>query len=273
VLPRRGVSHDMATTGTASKRSLVTAVLMVIVSGCAGSTASPSAPAEPTTSAPTSAAPTTPEPVPEDMTGGRYLFGPFGDTPSVGLVATGPDGWFGYPSWAMDGPPPVRADAPTGIGVSFFTANGLYSDPCHWDVQGTGGADVGDVEVGPTVDDLVVALRANTFYTSSEATPVTIDAYSGQELELQLPADPFTRCDEEPGDSIGHAFVFSGAGLYAQGPANIWHLFILDVEGTRLIAVILSYAQTPQTDLDLARNIIETADIVPSVAPADDDGS
>jgi hypothetical protein len=197
------------------------------------------------------------------MTGGRYLFGPFGDTPSVEIVATGPDGWFGYPSWAMDGPNPVRADAPTGIGVSFFTADGVYSDPCHWDVLGTGGADVGDVEVGPTVDDLVAALRANTFYTSSKPTPVTIDGYAGQELELQLPDDPFTSCDKEPGDSVGHAFVFSGPGLYAQGPANRWHLYILDVEGTRLIAVILSYAQTPQGDLDLSRNVIETLDIAP----------
>ena len=57
--------------------------------------------------------------------------------------------------------------------------------------------------------------------------------------------------------------MFSGPGLYAQGQANRWHLYILDVEGARLIAVILSYAQTPQTDLDLARNIIETLDIDP----------
>ena len=57
--------------------------------------------------------------------------------------------------------------------------------------------------------------------------------------------------------------MFSGSGLYAQGPANIWDLFTLDVEGTRLIAVILSYAKTPQADLDLARNIIETLDIDP----------
>lgn len=263
MLPRRGVSHDMATTGTASKRSLVTAVLMVIVAGCTGSTASPSAPAEPTTSAPTTAEPTTAEPVPEVMTGGLYDFRPLPDEPSFSVVATGPDGWFGYPSWAMDGPPPIRADAPTGIGISFVTANGLYSDPCRWDVEGTGYADVGDVEVGPTVDDLVTALRANTFYTSSVATSVTIDGYDGQELRLQLPDDPFTSCDKEPGDSGGHAFVFSGAGLYAQGPANRWHLYILDVNGTRLIAVILSYAQTPKTDVALARSIIETLDIDP----------
>jgi hypothetical protein len=253
----------MATTGWASKRSLVAAILMVIVSGCAGSTTSHSATSGPASTGPATAEPATVEPVPEVMTGGRYLFGPFGDKPSLTIVATGPDGWVGYPSWAMDGPEPVRADAPTGIGISFFTANGVYSDPCHWDVQGTGGADIGDVVVGPTVDDLVAALRANNFYASSVATPVTIDGYAGQELKLQLPDDPFTRCDKEPGDSGGHAFVFSGPGLYAQGPANRWHLYILDVDGTRLIAVILSYAQTPQSDLDLSRNIIETLDINP----------
>lgn len=201
--------------------------------------------------------------VTETLTGGRYLFGPFGDERSLTVVATGPNGWVGYPSWAMDGPEPVRADAPNGIGISFFTANGLYSDPCHWDVAGTGQANVGDVAVGPSVDDLVAAVRANTWYASSVATPVTIDGYAGQALDLQLPDDPFTSCDKEPGDSGGHAFVFSGPGLYAQGPANRWHLEVLDVEGTRFIAVMLSYAGTSKADLDLARNILQTLDINP----------
>jgi hypothetical protein len=230
-------------------------ILMIVVSGCAGSTQSPVATSGSATSAAEAA-----KRVTDVLKGGRYLFGPFGDTRST-IVATGPRGWVGYPSWAMDGPEPVRADAPTGIGISFFTANGIYSDPCHWDVQGTGGADIGDVAVGPTVEDLVAALRANQYYTSTAATPVTIDGYAGEELELQLPDDPFTKCDNESGDDSGHAFVFSGPGLYAQGPANRWHLYILDVEGTRLIAVILSYAKTPKTDLDLARNIIERLDI------------
>jgi hypothetical protein len=110
----------------------------------------------------------------------------------------------------------------------------------------TGGADVGDVKVGPTVDDMVAALRANSYHTSTDATPVTIDGYAGQELELQLPDDPFTKCDNETGDDSGHAFVFAGPGLYAQGPANRWHLYILDVAGTRLISAILSYAKTPR---------------------------
>jgi hypothetical protein len=65
----------------------------------------------------------------------------------------------------------------------------------------------------------------------------------------------------DPDDPSGHASVFSGPGLYAQAPGNRWHLYILDAEGTRLIAVILSYAQTPKTDLDLARNVIAGLDI------------
>jgi hypothetical protein len=151
-------------------------------------------------------------------------------------------------------------EAPTGIGIVFFTADSLYSDPCRWDVAGTGAADEGDVEVGQTVDDLVAALGENTFYTSTAPAPVTIDGYAGQELEIQLPDDPFTDCDVEPGDSSGHAYVFP-LSVYVQGPANIWHPSVLEVEGTRLIAAILSYEETPQAELDNARNVIATMDI------------
>ena len=184
----------MTTTGSALKRSLVVAIIMVILSGCTGSTTSSTAASGPVTIRPSATpGPATVEPVTDVLTGGLYLFGPFEDMPSPTLEATGPNGWTGYPDWAMDGPDPVRADAPTGIGIAFFTANGLYSDLCHWDVRGIGDAGPpGDVKVGPTVDDLVAALRANKFYTSSAATPVTIDGYAGQELELQLPDDPFT---------------------------------------------------------------------------------
>lgn len=249
---------------TAKLSSLLTGLL---VAGCAtgspASTPAPTASSGPGTVAPSaSAADTTPGPVTDTLTGGRYVF----EAEGLTIVATGPDGWVGYPSWAMDGPEPLRADSPDGIGITFTSARGLFSDPCHWDVAGIGQADQpGDVAVGPTVDDLVAALRANSFYSSSAATPVTIDGYAGQELELRLPEEPdYATCDkDDPDDSGGHVFVFAGSGLYVQGQANIWHLYILDVEGTRLITVIMSYAGTPQADLDTAQNVIDTMDIRP----------
>lgn len=75
--------------------------------------------------------------------------------------------------------------------------------------------------------------------------------------------DP-SACDKARGDVHGHAFLFSGkAGLYAQGPANRWRLFIHDVNGTRFVAAILSYARTPKVDLATARNVIDSIDFDP----------
>ena len=241
-------------------RGLVALILTVIaLSGCAGSTTS-----EPP---PTSAA-APPQVITDRLNGGRYLFGPWEGLGALRLAATGPDGWVGYRDWAMDGPEPVRADAPKGIGISFFPANGVFSDPCHWDWNGTGQSDRGDVKVGPTVDDLVAALHANTYYSSTAPRRVTIDGYSGEEIELQMPDGSYAHCDkDDPRDPGGHVFVFSGPGLYTQGPANHWDVYVLDVDGARLIAVIMSYAKTPQTDLDTADAIIRTLDIDPQGTP------
>jgi hypothetical protein len=254
--------------GSLLKRSSVVALVLVIVSACSGSTTSSTVgsgtgPSGPPTSATAASSPddSGPKSVTDTLTGGWYGFGPFGDASApISIVAKGPDGWTGYPDWAMDGPEPLRADAPDGIGIAFFTANGLYGDPCHWDVRGIHDAGLpGDVKVGTTVDDMVAALRANTFYTSTAPKPVSIDGYTGTELELQLPDDPYTKCDkDDPSDPGGHEFVFSGPGLYAQGRGNRWHLYILNVHGTPLIAVILSYTKTPQADLNVARNVVET---------------
>jgi hypothetical protein len=233
--------------------------------GVGGSSPTPVPIATPPTATPTAEA--TPVAVPEALlTGGRYVFQPLESVPSFTIEATGPDGWRGLPSSAMDGPDPA-GEAPAGIGIVFLQADGLFSDPCHWDLDGTGEfGQAGDVTVGPTVDDLVAALRANTFYTSSAATPVTIDGYAGQELDIQLPDDPLTTCDKPDWDPDGLAFLFSGSethGFYAQGPANRLHLSIIDVEGTRLIAGIIFNEGTPQAELDTARNVIETLDINP----------
>lgn len=187
-------------------------------------------------------------------------FGPFGTSPSVTVLAGLPDGWeddsdFG----ALSGPDPA-GEAPPDVAVLFLTADSLYSDPCHWDVAGTGKATAGDVEVS-SVDDLVAAVGENTFYTSTDPTPVTIDGYAGQQLKIQLPDDPFTDCDkDDPDDKGGHAYVFPQS-VYVQGPSNVWDLTILDVDGTRVVAAVLSWPETSQDDLDVARNVVETMDI------------
>jgi hypothetical protein len=117
--------------------------------------------------------------------------------------------------------------------------------------------------VGPTVDDLVAALKANTSYTSSAASPVTFGRFEGQELELQLPGnDVISTCDKERGDTQGSYFVFP-KGFYAQGPNSRWHLDIVDVDGTRLIIMDSIGEGTPQADIAAAQAIVESFDITP----------
>jgi hypothetical protein len=234
------------------------------------STPRPSPSATATATAPAATAPAASAPIPLSeglLKAGRYRFQPLTTIPSVSIVADIPSGWSGVPPWALIGP--TTEEPPSGLAIGILAADGLFSDPCNWDVDGTGAiTQPGDVVVGPTVDDLVAALRANAAYTSIDPPiPVTFGEVKGQELEIQLPAtdDNFLTCDKEQGDPNGRYFVFSGAdaGLYAQGSNNRWRLFIVDAGGHRLIITILSYAGTPPTDLDAAQAIIESLEITP----------
>src|SRR5262245_25310986 len=175
---------------------------------------------------------------------GTYQLMPLGRDRPLRINATVPAGWQGLDSWAIlgqDGP-----GAPAGIGIASIVADGMYSDPCHWDVAGTTiWPPPGDITVGPTVDDLVNALVANHAYTSTAPTDITLGGFHGKRLTLQLPAD-ISGCDQPNIDTEGRYEVFSGAdgGLYAQGPSNRFQLSILDVAGLRLIVVITDYSAT-----------------------------
>ena len=46
--------------------------------------------------------------------------------------------------------------------------------------------------------------------------------------------------------------------FFAQGGANRWQITIVDVEGTRLIAVLISYAETSSEDLSAAQGILDS---------------
>jgi hypothetical protein len=179
------------------------------------------------------------------------------------IDATVPDGgWLGNPPNFIGGPV-GESNGPNGVAVGFFTAQTINSDPCHWDKDGSGRAPQdGDIAVGPTVDDLAEAL-ANAPYESTTPVDATLGGFSGKRLELQLAPDP-AGCDSYDGAGNQY-FVFGGrdGGFYAQGGANTWQVTIVDVEGTRLIAVLMSYEETSATDLGAAQSILESVVITP----------
>jgi len=219
----------------------------------------PSPTPQPSPTAIPSGSPTATGPV--DLLDGSLAAGPYriqdpsGHPGGPTIVADIPAGWIGHPDVPAVTSP---AGSNNGILISFMEIDGLFSDACHWDVDGTKSATKGDVVVGPTVADLVAALKANTSYTSSAATPVTVGGFAGQEIELQLPgSDVIAACDRRPGESTGDFFVFP-KGFYAQGANSRWHLYVVDVDGTRLITMVSLAEGTPAADITAAKAIVES---------------
>lgn len=224
-----------------------------------GRTAASASPADSSsTSSPAADIPSLPD---GTLAPGTYRLHPLASAPGLRIVATVPGGWIGFGSWAILGP--KNTDPPGGIGIGFLAPNGVFRDPCHWDVAGDHSWPQTDLVVGPTVDELVAALAANKAYTSTAPTDTTLGGFAGKKLDLQLPHD-IASCDEDS-SGLARYMVFGGVdgGLYAQGPDNRMHLSIVDVGGTRLVAVLGDFAGTPDADRAAARAILGSVVITP----------
>ena len=194
---------------------------------------------------------------------GMWRLSPFASG-TMTIDATVPDGgWRGGVPNAISGPR-GESNGPNGVVVAFLRAQTINSDPCHWDHDGNGSpSDDGDIVVGPTVDDLAEALAGSSVYEATTPVVATLGGFSGKRLELQLTPDP-SGCDSNDG-SEDQYFVFGGRDgwFFAQGGANRWQITIVDVEGTRLIAVLISYEDTSAADLSAAEAILASVVITP----------
>jgi hypothetical protein len=227
-------------------------------------TATSSPTAQPSPTATSSPAAAGIPPLPEgSLAAGTYRLRPFASE-TMTIDATVPDGgWLGNPPGGLSGPV-GEGNGPNGVFIAFLKAQTINSDPCHWDKAGNGSApQEGDIEVGPSVDDLAAALATSTTYEATTPVDATLGGFSGKRLEVQLVPDP-SGCDTWSGD-VDQYFVFGGrdGGTYSQGGPNTWQVTIVDVEGTRLIAVLVAYEETSAADRSVAQGILESVVITP----------
>ncbi|MBA2558114.1 MAG: hypothetical protein H0V12_12355 [Chloroflexi bacterium] len=125
--------------------------------------------------------------------------------------------------------------------ITFWDVSLVYGHPCQW--QGT------LFQPGPTVDDLAEALVDIPLRNATQPVDVTLDGYAGKYMEWSVPADietephgeftSFAGCDVVAGDG-DRAFESwtgkaGGSNRYQQAAGQLDRLWILDVEGTRLV--------------------------------------
>ena len=252
------------------------AALLLVTAGCAESDETPE-PARSSTSSGTSS-PTTrsPEPtgVPEledgPVTPGRYRFtipiptecgedDPIGcpegsDPPGpLDLEVTVPDGWQHWREFALltpdgdDSPTEGPDGAALVMGWTTFHV-GLSSNPCL-----ARNHQAPDVEVGPSVDDFVDAVQAQKALDVTRPVDARVGGHRAQFFSLEAPAD-LSGCEEwRPWDP----------GFYAQGPDNIWDVWVVDVDGDRVLIVIEHFPGTSAETLSQLGEMVESIEFMP----------
>jgi hypothetical protein len=188
---------------------------------------------------------------------------PFPSTSPVGCTDTKPDdsirvtftvpaGWEGIGNggvWlAVE-----KTSAPDGASLSFGRGAWLHSDPCLTDAQVSKDGAPPDIEVGPTVDDFANAIADHPLLDATTPVDVTLDGYDGKYLELQLPSD-LTGCQ---------TYFPWEPGIYAQGPSNLFKLWIVDVDGVRVVVQTTEYATTSAQRRAELQAIVDSIQIEP----------
>jgi len=149
---------------------------------------------------------------------------------SLRFTVTVPAGWQGIdPNWIFTPSEGGTADLLLGRG------GWLLSDPCQ--------STPADMPVGPTVADFVDAVVAHPILDTTAPLDVTLDGYSGKSFDLNGPAVVSTEAKPDPKCP---RYLPWAPNIYMQGPSQRWHLWVLDVDGARVVIQAMDYPGTPE---------------------------
>jgi hypothetical protein len=207
------------------------AALSLQLSGCSADSPQSATTPEPSTNSPATGAPSASEP-----TSLRNFVGPIApgshrvpliswdQTYPLDALVEVPDGFITPGGWVVEN---GLSGAAYGDLMFFGDVDRVASDPCP------GGR---LVTPGPTVRDLAEALTGEVprRYTSPE--PVLVGGHRGLYVETTAPRD-LSRCDGgqftlwkgDPADPFGY---------HTEQPGTVFHLWILDVDGQRVVVAV-----------------------------------
>jgi hypothetical protein len=156
------------------------------------------------------------------------------------------------PGWSTGSVFVLRDDTVPATGLAFYDVGNIYSDPCRWILL--------DPPMGPTVDDLVEAFEESSMFQATPATDVTVDGFPGKYFQVTVPD-----YDEETCAKFG-LYQEDGStdvspNLWAQAPGEVLEMWVLDVDGTRLVVGAGHYPDTPDEDLADMTEMVATLDI------------
>ena len=163
---------------------------------------------------------------------------------AIHITMTMPEGWHALGTWVFV----EDNEAPDGAGFAVERGAWLLSDPCQ--------SRLSRIPVGPTVSDFVDAVANHPILVTTTPVDVTLAGYSGKYFDLQVPADFSTDAQ-----SKCPSYRPWEPGLYAIGPSQRWHLWVIDVDGVRVVVHSTDYAGTSAAHRAELKAIIESIKI------------
>jgi hypothetical protein len=138
----------------------------------------------------------------------------------------------------------LSPDPPVGQALGFLIVDNVLADPCD------AAAGAMDPPVGPEPIDLAEALAAQTGTESTDPVPVEIDGYSGVFLDYR----------NTGGGECGSMQRWPGRDSLVGERDQVW---ILDIDGTRLVIDAASFEGTAEENVAEMRTIVESMTIGP----------
>jgi hypothetical protein len=163
-----------------------------------------------------------------------------------------PSAWHRGDPEPADSSSVVRGDTvpPAGMFVGFGTVANTYLDPC--------GHLLRTPAVGPTEADLVAALAEIPDMTATEPVQTTLGGRPATYIELTADA-------ELPCPANEFYITMDDAGIYffLDGPRQIARIWVLDVDGTRVIAWAFHFPEATAEALAEEQAIIDSIEFEP----------
>jgi hypothetical protein len=148
---------------------------------------------------------------------------------------------------------------PSGTGIGLYQVADVYADPCRWE-RGM------MPSIGPSAADLAAALARQPDRAATSPTDVELDGFSGKMVRLHVPSDvDFSDCSQDGFRGVGE--FRSWPGRFHQGGGQVDEVWLLDVEGERLVIDAWWFPQTSADERVKVIDIVESIRIHPAPAP------
>jgi hypothetical protein len=164
-----------------------------------------------------------------------------------------PAGWTRFMDFAFQ---KNGAGPPAGVGLGIWHVENVYIDPCKW------GQGLHSPQIGPGVEDLADALSQQLGDRSPSRAPTSLDGFTGEVVEYDLPED-ISGCDlgEYRSFMIEHSQYPGGIPRIHQGAGQREQLWIIDVRGERVVINASYFPEATSVDRAELQSVVDSIEI------------